>query len=120
MIKDIIGSNHIVVNNSYNYPYVSHGARSAGMLRWNELTNNIEMYNGSNWESITGMSTIDLSPPAANAINWAMRKMNEEAEIKKLAKTHPAVKIAMDNLELAKQQLDVTIILSKEHEQSTN
>jgi hypothetical protein len=64
----------------------------------------------------SSVASIGLNNEAIRAITWANDKMNEEIALKELAKDHPAVKIALDNLERAKQQLDATIILSKEHE----
>ena len=44
---------------------------------------------------------------------------SRQQEIRKMAEDHPAVKIAMENLKRAEEQLQATVILSKEHEQST-
>ena len=44
----------------------------------------------------------------------------EEKEARELAKTNPAVQIALDNLENAKHQLRAIILLSKEHNESTS
>jgi hypothetical protein len=41
-------------------------------------------------------------------LNWANLKMAEESEWEKLAKTNDAVKIALENMKKAKQQLDIT------------
>ncbi len=42
--------------------------------------------------------------------------MHEEQEMKALAEKHPAVAIALENLNKAQQQLKATIILSKEYQ----
>ena len=46
--------------------------------------------------------------------------MAEEDELENLAREHPAINIALDNLKKAKIQLDAIIILSKEHDQTTS
>jgi hypothetical protein len=46
--------------------------------------------------------------------------MEEEHELQQLSKENAAIQIALDNLKRAQEQLDVTIILSKEHEKSTS
>jgi len=79
------------------------------------------VYDGSIWRELTASyASVDLNYEAQQAIEWASRKMSEEAECKVLAEKHVAVKLALDNLERAKQQLDATIILSKEHDKTTS
>lgn len=122
MIKGISGSSHIVVNGGNSSgPYVSShsGQPMIGMVRYHN--SNLEVYDGSVWLTIGGSYvTVELTGSANSAINWAITKMAEEAELKKLSEEHPAVKIALDNLEKAKQKLDATIILSKEHDTTTS
>ena len=117
MIGGIVGSGHLVVSGGIGtHPYVSPGSMSAGMVRWNINTNILEVYDGVAWRPLTsGIASVDLTPTASAAITWAINKMAEEQVYKALADSHPAIKIAMENLEKAKQQLDATIILSKEH-----
>ena len=111
MIKAIVGTGHIVVNGGTNSaPYISPGSRSGGILRYNETLESIEVYDGLSWQQL---SVIALTPNASTAIDWVMNKVAQEAKYEALAKDNTAVKIALDNLEKAKQQLDVTIILSK-------
>ena len=122
MLKALTGLGHIVVmRGGQSLPYISPGTRSSGAVRYNEHTANLEVYDGINWQQLTGeVPSIELSATASSAINWAINKMAEETEYKKLAADHPAVKIAMENLEKAKQQLDVTIILSKDNDKTTS
>lgn len=122
MIKGITGSRYVVVEGgSVIPPYISPGARSSGMIRWNDSTHDLEVYDGAGWQRFNSMyPTIQLDSSAVQALDWVRKKMKEEEEYIALSKKHPAVKAALDNLENAKQQLDVTIILSKEHEHSTN
>ena len=111
MIKAIVGTGHIVVNGGTNSaPYIIPGSRSGGILRYNETLGSIEVYDGLSWQQL---SVIALTPNASTAIDWVMNKVAQEAKYEALAKDNTAVKIALDNLEKAKQQLDVTIILSK-------
>lgn len=122
MIKGITGSRYVVVDGgSVLPPYISPGARSSGMVRWNDSTNELEVYDGMNWQRFHSThTTIQLDSAATQALDWVREKMKKEEEYIALSKKHPAVKAALDNLENAKQHLDVTIILTKDHEQSTN
>jgi hypothetical protein len=122
MFKGITGGQHIVVSNGNPMtPYIPAGNQSAGMLRYNSNSQNIEVYDGSIWKELTASyASVDLNHDAQNAISWAKGKMKDEAELEKLAKEHPAINLALDNLKKAQRQLDATIILSKEHEKTTS
>ena len=123
MIKDVISSGPFIqISGGGSFtPYVNMSNPSAGMVRWNGNSQNLEVYDGSTWQTISSsIASVGITPYASEAISWARRKMDEEANLKKLADDHPAIKIALDNLERAKQQLDATIILSKEHEETTS
>jgi hypothetical protein len=49
-------------------------------------------------------------------VQWARKKRDEELAWQNLAATSQAVKIALDNLEQAKQQLDITAKLARDYE----
>jgi len=122
MIKGISqGGRYITVTggNPTN-PYISPGSQSAGMMRYNTNMNTVEVYDGHSWKEIESYAGISLTSEAETLLDWARKKRDEELQYKSLAESHPAVKIAMDNLEKAKLQLDATIILSKEHDTSTS
>lgn len=109
-----MGQGHVIVSGGQSStPYINPGAPSAGMMRY--MNNNFEIYDGSSWQ-ILGASypTVDLSGAANSAINWAMKKMTEEAELERLAKEHPAINAAYNNMLKAAEQLKTTIILSKD------
>ena len=119
MIKEIINSGPFVsISGGGNYtPYINMSNPSAGMTRWNGNTNNFEVYDGATWMMLSSnVATIGLTGDATNAISWALRKIEEESKLEKLAKEHPAINLALDNLKKAKTQLDAIIILSKEHD----
>ena len=104
-------------------PHVNMNAPSSGMMRWNGNTNCIEVFDGSMnlWQQMYGKTAdIQLSPQIEAVINWANLKMAEESEWEKLAKTNDAVKIALENMKKAKQQLDITAKLVKDHNETTS
>jgi len=99
--------------------YVNMSASSAGMVRYNGST--LEVYDGSVWQTISGaIATVGMNANAESAIDWAMKKMAEEKEFELLAGNHPAIKIALENLNKAQEQLKATVILSKEYDETTN
>jgi hypothetical protein len=102
-------------------PYIPPGGQSAGMVRYNTNMNIMEIYDGQSWKELsTSYASVGLTSEAESLLDWARNKMAEELKYKALANEHPAVKIALENLERAKQQLDATIILSKEHDTTTS
>jgi hypothetical protein len=103
---------------SNNDPYFSMSAPSSGMLRFNGDTRNMEVYDGMSWRPMMGTSaSVSLNGSAEAAIDWAIKKMQEEREWEELAKNNSSVKIALDNVEQAKQQLRITATLAKDTSQ---
>jgi len=104
-------------------PYLNMNSPSTGMMRYNGNTRCIEVFDGSSnvWVQMYGQTAdIQLSPQVQSVVAWANQKMAEELEWEKLAKTNDAVKIALENMKKAKQQLDITAKLVKEHNESTS
>jgi hypothetical protein len=104
-------------------PYINMNAPSSGMVRYNGNTKNLEVYDGNTniWMQMYGQTAdIQLSPQVQVMVDWASKKMAEELEWNKLAETNDAVKIALGNMKKAKQQLDITAKLVKEHNETTS
>jgi hypothetical protein len=104
-------------------PHINMNAPSSGMMRWNGNSNCIEVFDGSMnlWQQMYGKTAdIQLSPMVQTIVDWANKKMAEELEWEKLAKTNDAVKIALENMKKAKQQLDITAKLVKDHNETTS
>jgi len=120
MIKYITSNGrymNVIGSGTSNYINNYSGAQGVGNLRFNTSNQNMEVYDGSTWMQLQmDQVSVGLSSRAELLLDWAEKKYYEELEYKSLSEAHPAVKIALDNLQKAKEQLDVTIILSKEHE----
>ena len=113
---------HMYVHGGYsNSPYVNMSNPSAGMMRWNGNSNNMEVYDGSTWMTLSGsVATVGMNPAAESAIDWAMKKMAEESAMKELALKSKAVKLALEKVELAKSELQILAELARtEYEQTT-
>lgn len=111
MIKGIMTQSPFlqVVNNS-SMPYINSGPLSSGTMRYNTNTQNIEVYDGHVWHSITnGYPSIALSPEAEDLLNWMKLHRIEVEEEKRLRDSHPAVKKAWEQYQVVKT-------LSQEHE----
>ena len=121
MIKGLQGDAYITVaGGNTSVPYINTNPNNPmqGMIRINGV--DMQVFDGSTWTTMnTSYASLTFSPTYQAVLYWAMQKMQEEKEIINSAEKHPAIRIALDNLAKAKQQLDVTIILSKEQNDST-
>lgn len=121
MLNRITSSSpHIYAAGGSSLPFVSHNPNNPiqGMLRING--SEMEVFDGSSWVRMyMSNADIGLNGPANDAISWAIKKMDEEKEWKRLSESNQAVKIALDNLEKARQQLDITAKLAREHDTET-
>jgi len=123
MIKGIAHTGRYlqVTGGSPMNPYIPPGSQSAGMVRYNTNMNIMEVYDGQYWKEISNnYASVSLTGEAELLLDWVRKKRDEEIQFETLAKEHPAINIALDNLKKAKIQLDATIILSKEHDTSTS
>ena len=104
MIKNIHSSSkHIQIGTGYsNVPPISPGAQSAGMLRYNTSSNTIEVYNGVAWFGVETATDIMLSPVAQQAMDWAIKKMEEDSRLQSLMARHPGLKDLNDKFEMMK------------------
>jgi hypothetical protein len=119
MIRGITQSGRytVVSGGTANNPYISPGSAGAGMIRWNPNMNTMEVNDGNMWKIIDmGYASVGLTPEAESLLDWARNKRNEEMVWESLAKDNQAVKIALDNLEQARRQVDITAKLAREYE----
>ena len=122
MIANVYGgSNYLTVtSNSGNHPYINTSQPMTGMVRFNSSSSGMEVYDGNGWQTVcNGSAHIDLSYEAQEILNWASKKMADEKAYKELAEKSNAVKIALDNLEQASKQLDITAKLARDYEKTT-
>ena len=109
---------YMYVNGGQASTYVNNytGAQGVGNLRFNTGNQNMEVFDGNSWVKLnTGVATIGLNPEAESLLDWAKQKRDEELAWKSLAESNQAVKIALDNLEQARQQVDITAKLAREY-----
>lgn len=100
--------------------YIDNNRPLAGSVKYDGVFNSLMIFDGSTWQQMPhSYTTVGLTSVAEDAIVWATKKMLEEKMHKEMAEKHRAVQIALDNVEKAKQQLDVTIILSREHDKQS-
>lgn len=125
MIKNIAATGRYVQvtggSNANTYVNGYSGAQGVGNMRYNTSNQNMEVFDGSSWIMLNmDYATVGLNGEAESLLDWARQKRDEELMWKSLANENKAVKIALDNLEYARQQLDITAKLAREYEQTTS
>jgi hypothetical protein len=103
MIKTVNGSGrYMMVNGGYpatTYMNTSSGYMNVGDMRFNPSQQRIEVYDGNYWMEFntshasvnTSHASVGLTPDAESAIDWALRKMKEDAELASLAETNSTI-----------------------------
>lgn len=92
------------------------GSQGVGNMRYNTGNQRMEVFDGNNWTQLNmATSSVGLSSEAEALLDWARNKRDEESYWESLAKDNEAVKIALENLEKAKQQLKITATLARDH-----
>jgi len=109
MIKGITSSSPFLVvsNGSPMNPYISPGSQSAGMMRYNTSSSNIEVYDGVAWKQMDGSyTTVDLSPEAQDLLQWARTQRQLDLNRKTLIENSPALKKAYEAIKRAEDNFD--------------
>ncbi len=101
MINNLTVTSPHLTTSSYSAPYINNnGMQSAGQMRYNTMTQQMEVYDGSSWISISQNVSVGLSWTADEAIRWATEKMAEEKELKAKMEKYPTLKHAYEQYKL--------------------
>jgi hypothetical protein len=73
----------------------------------------MQVYDGAAWLKVTSSVNIALTGVAVDAIEWAHKKMLEEAEARRMAEQYPAVADALNAVWESEQQLKTIVALCK-------
>ena len=101
MIKNLTSSSaHITVQNPYPPNIYNNGMMNVGQVRYNPTNQNMEVFDGNMWQTISNGATVGLSYEADTAIRWAIQKEKEEADLKERMKRHPGLKDAWEKFQI--------------------
>lgn len=100
MIKNLDITSPHLTGSSYSAPYVGNNGQSAGNVRWNIMTQQLEVSDGNNWINISQNASIGLSWGADEAIRWAQEKMVEDRELKAKLEKYPTLKHAYEQYKM--------------------
>lgn len=124
MIKDIMSSGRyvqVISGNSSTYVNNYSGSQGVGNMRYNTSNQTMEVFDGSTWVQLNmGYASVGLNNEAESLLDWARKKRDEELEWYRLATNSEAVRIALEQLEQAKQRLELTAILARDYETTTS
>lgn len=120
MIKNIATGSGLQISNTYsNWPAFynspsSTGNTLIGQVRYNGSSQNMEVYDGVTWLTMTGTyPTIELTGDVQAVLHWARARMAEEAEWEKLAPGNATLQDAIDTLRKAQEQVKILAALIK-------
>ena len=117
MIKNITGGQYIqVMGGSTSHPYVNMSNPSAGMMRYNGLNQNMEVYDGTSWMTISGNSSmVDLNNDAKELLEWARAKRAEELYLKREAEKNPTIKDLLNQRDSIDSKITMVRTLIQNH-----
>lgn len=82
-----------------------------GTVRFNGQ--DMEVYDGNQWARIAmGLANVEMSGSGMEIMLWAQKKMEEEREWEKKAKTNPTIADALATYRKAEDQLKVVLTLT--------
>jgi hypothetical protein len=93
----------------------SAGTMNVGDVRFNAVMQRFEAYDGNTWIEInTGYAGVGLTPDAEMALDWAIKKKNEELELVALAKSNATIADLIKQKNELDEKIKVIQILTKE------
>ncbi len=101
MINNLSITSPFLTTSSYQAAYINNnGMQSAGQMRYNTATQQMEVYDGMNWINISQNASVGLSQEAEEVLRWAGYKMREEDELKAKMEKYPALKHAYEQYKI--------------------
>ena len=117
MIKNITGSSkYLSVVGGSGTTYVNNysGALSVGNMRYNTSSQNIEVYDGTSWITMSsGYATVSMTPEAESLLDWAKQKRMEEDMNKALADSNPTIADLIEQKKKIDEQINIVKTLIK-------
>jgi hypothetical protein len=107
MIKGINSTGRYVTvmggESSPTYMNSYSGQSMVGQMRFNPSNQNIEVYDGNTWITMSAnFASVGLTWDAQEAIDWAINKRREEQELKGLCEQHPGLLEAYEKFQVMK------------------
>ena len=118
MIRGITpGAGLTITGGSPSSTYINNynGMPGVGNMRYNPSTNNIEVFDGMNWQMLQSTyASIELDAETRSLLEWARARRAREQEIERLVRDYPALADAKDAVDRAQEQLEVLAVLARD------
>ena len=84
-----------------NYVNNFSGAQGLGNVRFNTVSQSLEMWDGNTWMPLaSSYASVGLNTEAEELLDWAKRKRDQELHIEKLAEQHPGIRDLKEKLDI--------------------
>jgi hypothetical protein len=88
---------------------------NVGDVRYNTNMQRLEVYDGNMWIELgTSHASVGLTPDAESALDWAIKKRQEEAMLEAKAKDNPAIADLLNKKKEIEDQIKMVEILTRE------
>ena len=119
MLRTVSGSGRYMMVSggmpAHTYINSSSGYMNVGDVRYNVQMQQLEVYDGQMWLEInTGHASVGLTPDAERALDWANRKIEEEAELDRLAASNATIADLIKQKKELDDKIKMVQILTKE------
>ena len=98
MIFDSPQGGDVEVRGQLQAPYYDTSRDSHGMVRC--IGGRLQVYDGSGWLDLRTSLYATLSPLVKETLDWAQKKMRQEAELEQLMNKHPGLRDSKERFEI--------------------
>lgn len=91
-----------------NYVNNYSGAQGVGNLRFNTSNQNMEVFDGNNWQQLQmGYASVGLNHEAESLLDWAHQERARQFKREQLIKNNPALQKAWEAIQRAEANFDI-------------
>ena len=91
------------------------GYMNVGDVRFNTNAQTLEVYDGNRWVELhTSHASVGLTPDAESALDWAIKKRNEDMALEHLTRTNPTIADLVNQKKELDDKIKMVQILMKE------
>ncbi len=91
-----------------NYVNNYSGAQGVGNVRFNTSNQNMEVFDGNNWQQLQmAYTTVGLNYEAESLLDWARQERDRQSMREQLIKNNPALQKAYEAIKRAEANFDI-------------
>lgn len=121
MIKNInCTSQYLTVTGGTGSPFIGNNGSGAGMIKFNNTSQSLEVFDGNNWIALTNnYASIEMSGYGSAIMQWAAKKMEEERELDRIAAENITIQELYNEIKEKQNQIKMIQTLIKNDETVT-